>query len=291
MLDLPPALAERLAEGVTTLCRCWSLTRRDAVALGFTDHDRDLAFDGLTFEAASGLGASESEAELGLATGGGEVAGALSSARITEADIARGLYDDATVETFLVDWSDPSLRLRLAVHSIGEIRRTGLSFTAELRAPGHRLGEETGRIYQAACPADLGDARCRVDLSDPRFRHEGVIAAAEGGNRLSAGGLAAFADGWFTGGRLTLLSGADAGRSAAVRRHEGDTLALWQPLLVEPGDAFALTAGCDKRFETCREKFANHLNFRGFPHIPTPDFVLRYAVEGEGGHDGGLIAT
>jgi uncharacterized phage protein (TIGR02218 family) len=47
-----------------------------------------------------------------------------------------------------------------------------------------------------------------------------------------------------------------------------------------------VTAGCDKRFETCRTKFANAVNFRGFPHLPGNDFVVAYAVPGEPGHDG-----
>jgi len=65
-------------------------------------------------------------------------------------------------------------------------------------------------------------------------------------------------------------------------------VALWQqmPEPVAEGDLFAVTAGCDKRFETCRMKFANAINFRGFPHLPGNDFVAAYAVPGEPGHDG-----
>jgi len=50
-----------------------------------------------------------------------------------------------------------------------------------------------------------------------------------------------------------------------------------------------VTAGCDKRFDTCRNRFNNAVNFRGFPHIPGNDFVIRYAVEGEPGNDGGSL--
>ena len=48
-------------------------------------------------------------------------------------------------------------------------------------------------------------------------------------------------------------------------------------MLDPPGPALALAAefdiiaGCDKRFETCRTKFANHVNFRGFPYMPGND--------------------
>lgn len=42
---------------------------------------------------------------------------------------------------------------------------------------------------------------------------------------------------------------------------------------------------CDKRFETCRDVFANTLNFRGFPHLPGPDALL--AGPAASGNDGG----
>jgi uncharacterized phage protein (TIGR02218 family) len=55
------------------------------------------------------------------------------------------------------------------------------------------------------------------------------------------------------------------------------------------GDTFAVTAGCDKRFPTCRDRFNNTVNFRGFPHIPGNDFVVSYPNAGEPGLDGGSL--
>ena len=49
---------------------------------------------------------------------------------------------------------------------------------------------------------------------------------------------------------------------------------------VVAGDAVTVLAGCDRRFATCRDKFANSINFRGFPHIPGNDFVLSYPKPG-----------
>jgi uncharacterized phage protein (TIGR02218 family) len=47
------------------------------------------------------------------------------------------------------------------------------------------------------------------------------------------------------------------------------------------GAAVTLVAGCDRRFSTCAAKFGNALNFRGFPHVPGNDFVLRYPRSGD----------
>jgi uncharacterized phage protein (TIGR02218 family) len=294
MRSIPPGLAAHLSGEVTTLCRCWRLTRRDGVTSGFTDHDRDLAFADTTFLAQTGLEAAEASAELGFAVGGGEVAGALVSAGITEADIAAGLYDDAEVETWLVNWAEPSERLLLATGSIGEIRRADGNLVAEIRGPMHRLDEERGRLYRATCAADLGDDRCGVDLAKAAFRTTGIVARTDGTLAVASDGTGE-PDGWFTGGRLSWTSGANAGLSVEVRAHRkvggAAEFDLWQRAAypIAAGDGFMVTAGCDKRNETCRDRFANIANFRGFPHMPGNDFLMRVPRAGEPGMDGGSL--
>lgn len=68
------------------------------------------------------------------------------------------------------------------------------------------------------------------------------------------------------------------------------SIALLEPPVrsITAGDAFVIRAGCDKRLETCGSKFANVVNFRGFPHIPGQDSVLSYATR-DGGHEGGVL--
>ena len=53
-------------------------------------------------------------------------------------------------------------------------------------------------------------------------------------------------------------------------------LDLWQEVraALVPGDRVRITAGCDKRMETCRYKFNNLLNFQGFPDIPGEDWMV-----------------
>jgi uncharacterized phage protein (TIGR02218 family) len=294
---IPPALQARLDSGATTLCRCWRLTRRDGVVQGFTDHDRDIDLDGVICRARTGFAASEATQLQGLAVPASEVFGALNDDSLNEDDLAAGLYDAATVEVWLVDWSEPALRVLLAKAALGEVRREGPAFAAELRGLAHRLAEDSGRLYTATCSADLGDARCTVDLDNPAFRGEGAIVALAGTSAFTASGLDAFADGWFSAGRLQWTSGANAGLAMEVKLHRNDgaavTLELWQtmPHPLGVGDAFVVTAGCDKRFATCRGRFANAVNFRGVPHIPGNDFIIAYPVPGTPGNDGGSLVS
>ena len=134
MRAIPDGLAEHLQQGATTLCHCWSLTRRDGLVLGFTDHDRALSFEDIDFAAVTGLEAAESASELGYAIGGGEVAGAFVASGLNEADLARGLYDDARIRVWLVNWADASQRLLLEEGFVGEIKRGDAAFTAEVRS-------------------------------------------------------------------------------------------------------------------------------------------------------------
>ncbi|MCC2110674.1 MAG: DUF2163 domain-containing protein [Hyphomicrobiales bacterium] len=244
--------------------------------------------------AASGFTASEAVSELGLSVGGLEVDGALSSDRLSEVDIAGGAYDNARVEVWLVNWAAPEERLVLRIGDIGEIERADNAFRAEIRGLSHALDQEQGRIFQYDCDADFGDARCGVDGNQPAYSGNGTVLSSSDARLFDADGLSGYADGWFTRGRLNWTGGANAGRVIEVKGHTFvDTTAaftLWQPMSAEiaAGDTFIVVAGCDKRFETCALKFANVLNFRGFPHMPGNDYTVHYAKRG-GNNDGGSL--
>jgi uncharacterized phage protein (TIGR02218 family) len=262
------------------------VTRRDSVVLGFTDHDRDLVIDGVTCRAGTGFTASEATSRFDLSVDGSEVSGAFSDDTLTEADLAAGRYDAAEVVTWLVDWSEASLKILTARGTLGEVRREGSAFTAELRGLADALSQDSGRLFTARCGADLGDARCRIDLGNAAYRGSGAVGVIEGTSIVAVSGLSGFADGWFTAGRLNWTSGANAGVAVEVKQHRvvaGEVrLSLWQAMaeLIAVGDSFAITAGCDKSFATCRDRFANTDNFRGFPQISGNDFVVSYPLPG-----------
>jgi uncharacterized phage protein (TIGR02218 family) len=293
MKTFSPALAAHLAGGVTTLCTCWRITRADGVVLGFTDHDRTIAFDGVAHEPESGLDASDAVAHAGLQVGGLEVTGAFSSARISERELEAGLYDNARVEAWLVNWAAPEERRRMRAGSIGEVKRGGASFTAEIRGLAHALDQERGRIFRATCDADLGDARCGIALASTEWTASAVVLETDGFGRLSALVPGERPTGFFDGGVLIFTSGANAGRRREALRHvrgDDDRIELWQAMseAIAPGDAFTISAGCDKRFATCRDRFDNIANFRGFPHMPGNDFALSYPTRA-GANDGGSL--
>ncbi len=287
MKTLPTGLQTHLDTGTTTLAWCWRLTRSDGQVFGFTDHDLPLTFDGTTFEPESGFTASEIRTGSDLSVDAQDAEGVLTSATITETDILDGRWDNALVEIWRVNWQDTSQRVLMRRGAIGQVRRGRVQFVAEMRSLAHVLNQTVGRTFQATCDASLGDTRCGVDLTDPAHAGSGTVVTVTGDRSFTVSGLSAFSDGWFALGTLTWTGGANAGRDAEVMMHEVGTTDVTITLLEAPvlaiaaGDTFTITAGCDKTFETCTGRFANGVNFRGFPHIPGQDTVIRYAARGE----------
>lgn len=293
MTSYPEALRDHLDGPVTTLCHCWRLTRRDGTVLGFTDHDARLLVDGTSCEPESGFAASEARSSLGLATDTVDVAGALSSDRISDEDVGAGRYDGATVRTYLVNWREPSQFALIRNATIGKITRSDGRFVAELESASAVLDQPAGRTVRRSCDAELGDARCGFSLSTPGFTDAGTVLENRAPFAFSASGLVA-ASGWFAGGQLAWTSGARSGTTERVLGHlfsGGETvLTLWpsSAAAIAAGDAFTITAGCDKAFATCKAKFSNAVNFRGFPHLPGNDAAYGYVTD-TGQFDGGPL--
>lgn len=288
------AFLAHAASGLTTLCRAWAITRQDGMSFGFTDHDCELAFDGITFAAQTGLSASALAQSTGLSVDNTEALGALSDASVREDDIEAGRFDAADVRAWLVNWADPNTRWLQFRGTIGEIRRAGGAFHAELRGLTEALNRPLGRIYQKPCTAVLGDAGCRFDLTRPGYRYEGMADQVTEARVFEWLDLAGFDDGWFQRGRLDVLSGSSAGLWGMIKSDTVEDgirrIALWEPIRggLDPVDRIRLTVGCDKRFDTCRLKFDNLLNFQGFPDLPGDDWVMAYPSSSRANTGGSL---
>ncbi|NHB77960.1 DUF2163 domain-containing protein [Rhodobacter calidifons] len=277
-------LLAHLASGSTTVCRAWTVRRRDGTVLGFTDHDRDVVIEGVVCRADSGLTARVLHQTTGLSVDNTEAYGALSSASISEADLLAGRFDGAEVRAFLVNWDAPGDHIEQFRGHIGEVSRSGGAFKAELRGLSERLNRPFGMAYTPGCSAVLGDSRCRFDLNQPGFTAEATVHQVDDGAGYVLAGVSGFDDHWFEGGRLEILAGAAAGLFGVVKNDRQENglrrIDLWQSIGAEviAGERVRLRAGCDKRPATCREKFSNFLNYRGFPHIPGEDWLASYPV-------------
>ncbi|MBW4708542.1 DUF2163 domain-containing protein [Roseobacter sp. YSTF-M11] len=273
-------LQAHLASGLTTVAHAWSITRKDGVVLGFTDHDRDLEFEGVTFRADTGLTALSLAQSTGLSVDNTEALGALSDLSIREDEIEQGRFDEAQVEAWLVNWQDVSQRWLQFRGMIGELRRADGGFQAELRGLTEALNRPLGRVYQKPCTAVLGDTSCGVDLNAPGNFIDLPVEGVTQSRIFTWDNFSGFDAGWFSRGRLEVLSGDPAGLWGMIKHDRFDgskrIIELWEPIrsAISGGTNVRLIAGCDKRSETCRLKFSNLANFQGFPDVPGEDWMM-----------------
>lgn len=275
MKSMSPALREHWESEVRTIATCWRLDLQDGTVFGFTNHNEPIEYDGVTYEAATGFVPTEFEQSSSMAVDGMDIQAFLDSETITAADIAAGRYDKAEVRVFKLNWADPSMGiLRIQRGWLGEISRMDTLFVAEFRSLTQALQQRIGEEYLGTCPADLGDGRCKVDLS----------AITVTGTVTEAGGVLEFTDtgrtepaGFFRYGLVTFTTGANTGRQMEVKAYDGQTFELFQPMPepIQPGDEYAVYPGCDKQLATCRDTFDNVVNFRGYPHIPGNDHMVK----------------
>jgi uncharacterized phage protein (TIGR02218 family) len=210
MKTVSTALAQHLAGEVTTLATCWQITRRDAVVLGSTDHIRDLEVDGLTYKAASGYTRTAIRGTADLAVDNLDVESVFSDDGITEADLRAGKYDFAEVRMFLVNYLDLGQGiLKLRRGWLGEVTIRDGMYVAELRGMSQRLQMTVGEVYTPDCAADLGDARCGVDLA--ALEESGAVSAVISATAFET--VLPQATGWYDGGELTWTGGANAGQT------------------------------------------------------------------------------
>lgn len=275
---------------VTTTARAWMVRRADGMVLGFTDHDAVLTFSGIRFRPDHGMSARALVQATGLSVDNSEAEGALSDDAITEKDVLAGRWDGAEVRMWEVDWTDTSVRRLVFAGSLGEIARSQGAFRAELRGLSEPLNTARGRVFHPRCSARLGDGRCRMVLSGETFTAQAAIAKVEDGRILRFTGFPGYEAGWFERGSLLVLSGEAEGLGATVKNdtalpNGGREVELWQGLGIAPaiGDRIRLVAGCDKRAVSCRDKFSNFVNFRGFPHLPSEDWIMAPQAGGRRG--------
>lgn len=284
-------MSTNLAKDLTFLSTCWRVERTDGVVLAFTDHDVDIEYDSITYDAESGITRSPIKSGLDLSIDGMDVQGILNSAKISEGDLRAGLYNGAEIYVFVIDWSNTGngiIRMRRGL--LGEVKIQNGIYVAELQGLTQYLSNELLEQYTPECQADFGDSRCGfatatleqssqvTAITEARrtFVVQESVGSGSPGIDFSFPGLPSYN---YKYGRLEWTSGLNQGIVQEVKDVTVGTatleLYLKAPFTIQVNDTFDLTAGCDKRFATCKF-FGRNKDFRGFPDIPGQDRYLNY---------------
>jgi len=267
------ALAAVYAAEVQTTCELIKITRVDGMVVGFTSHDVAVTYAGVTYDPL-GFSPTALESNSTLAVANAEAQLLIDSTIITETDVIAGKYDHAAIEILRVNWSSPTAHDLLISGWVGEIRLDQGRFTREVRSKMQLLQNNIGRVLEKDCDADLGDARCTVNLA--AITVTGTVTAVASQSSFTDSARTE-ADGLFDFGAVTFTSGANSGLSMEVYAYSADTFTVRLPFPypIQIGDTYSVYPGCDKIEATCKTKFSNFVNYRGFPHLVGLDGLLQ----------------
>jgi uncharacterized phage protein (TIGR02218 family) len=262
-------LRNHYAQGSPTLATCWKATLTNGTVVAATSLDRDITFNSVLYLSIAAYTPSDVESGSNLAPDNLELEGFLASPHVTDDDIHSGIWDFARFEIFEVNYKDLTQgRNRIREGTLGEVRGGRSSFRQELRGLTQAYSRTIVRLIQKDCDADLGDARCKVDLEP--ITVTGSIDSVDG-NRTITDAARTEAVNWFTGAKFTFLTGLNAGLSMEVKYSSGGVIELHEamPFEIVAGDTYSVPAGCTKRkIEDCKDKHNNVVNNRGFDLLP-----------------------
>ena len=258
-----------------SLAFCWKITREDGLVLGFTEHDRLLEIEGITYQPIGSPSPTSFAATSELSVDNSGMDGLIFPGLVEQEDLIAGKFDNAAVEVFIADWWGSSKIRTLQLGNIGQITFNNRIYQAEVRGIAQKLQQARVKRTVSLCPLRFGEQgpnKCNKDLSG--LTDSGSVTDVDTSSMFSVptGRPSKF----FNEGTLTFTSGKNEGVTLDIQTHQGSRIILWEPAPFKPevGDNCILVAGCEKTLKACKE-YNNIENFGGDPFVPGTDFYLR----------------
>lgn len=261
------------SQELETVATFWRVARRDGVTLGLTTHDGDLWFDGVLHRAGPGMVPSAVRRSADLEPDSADVEGALSHGSISEADLAAGRFDGATVVIGLVDWQTLD-RFVLYRGSMGMVSEESGRFSASIVSRKAELQRDPVPRTSPTCRATFCGPGC--NLSAARFTHLACVTDTDETTNTISTDVAVNPE-LLAGGEVRWLDGPNAATRQIISRLSSGRLALATPLTGDTGNQrrVELREGCDRTITTCATRFGNVINFQGEPYLPGNDLIAR----------------
>lgn len=275
MKTLSTALRTAIANG--TIATFVKITTAQNAVFGFTNHDVQLMISGTLYLPTNGLERIVMNLRSNAEVSNQEFASAW-VLDLPEADLASGKFDNSLIEVFKADWTTPtSGKIPVFVGRLGLIQWSVDGFRAEIHSLMRQLSKTIGYQTTAKCRHLLFSAfdnthigACGVNPTAFTFtRTVSTIVTQKLKFTIATLGQASQ---WAQNGIVTWTSGLNAPLKFEVKVHTSggtDTIQLFLPTpqLISVGNSLTITAGCDKTFNTCKNKFNAIPNFGGFPHL------------------------
>jgi uncharacterized phage protein (TIGR02218 family) len=269
---LSPAFTGHLTTHSHTRCSMLLLDLQDGTSIGITDHDKSVDFDigdgTVTYDAGTGILASNVALSCGLDADNYEVTGPISEIVTLDAIIG-GRFNRARTRLFEVNWKELSAgAAKILSGSVSEARVEGGKFVLEIRSDMDRYNQTVGRVITDQCDADFADG---IQCFATPTTVVGTVTAATDPMHFTVSFAGAFADNFFNKGTVEFLTGSLAGpRKIEIESWTSTgAIVLFAPAAETPaiGVTATIKDGCGKSRADCMAHNAIEW-FRGYPEVP-----------------------
>jgi uncharacterized phage protein (TIGR02218 family)/uncharacterized protein (TIGR02217 family) len=277
------------------ICNITVPTTSGNLVFGFTTADRDITIDGQIYTASTAFEPSALEQNISWTVNNQEIKTVINSSQITEAELASGLFDKATIIVAVIDYLNPPSTLSDAVIEqtgvVGEITTSDTQYIMEnLSKACMLLKQPVSYKMSPFCPYNFGDSDCGKDKT--QYTYTGTITnAGDITKRYFSIDNTGIPDHQCVAGSILFTSGANINLEFMVFDNYHDaatnttTVTLNVPAFFIPsvGDTVTLQGGCDKQFATCAQLYNNATRFGGFPtgrnFMPNNSFYLSSPIQ------------
>ncbi|MGQ1694308.1 DUF2163 domain-containing protein [Acinetobacter baumannii] len=282
MRQASPKLIALLDANQFIMADLYTITTIQGIEYRYTNYDFDLTVGGKVFSSQGPIISREGiSLSLGIEVDNLSITiGTKESTKFGEVPVAQafhnGVLDGARfkLERIFMDMNTPTDTsagtLVLFEGRIVEPELNRYEINASVVSDVDNLKLQMPRnLYTPGCLNTLFDSACGLLSAD--FAVNTTIGTNSTPNRILCD--LSQPQGWFTQGVVEFLEGANIGIKRTVRLHEAGSLILTLPLLKMPeiGEAIRVYPGCDKRLDTCTNRFNNRARFRGAPFVPVPE--------------------
>lgn len=129
-----------------------------------------------------------------------------------------------------------------------------------------KLINPIGNFYSQTCRASLGDHECKFNLNNVKFT--GTAREILSTDCFIGDHQKQIAD-YFKFGMIKFTTGLNKDQIYSIKYENNGTIYCFSSFKseVQNNDSYEIYAGCNKSFNTCKNKFNNVINFQGEPFI------------------------
>jgi len=236
----------------------------DLIMSNATVYKTDSGYSTATFSSSTGFSPAVIDLE-GIA----EIAG------ISRDQIASGIFDNARIYIFKCNYLSPVEDYEeITAGLFGKTTIVDKKYKIEGVSLIDTLNQSIGRTYSPSCSYVFGSTNCGKALGPLTLT--GTITAVNSAVSITDSSRSEPSD-YFAAGTIKFTSGSNNGLKALeIKSFSAGTIvthdAFYYPAQI--GDTYTIIPGCRKRREDCRDKWANIINFGGFPDMPLTDTYM-----------------